>query len=448
MPLKRSRPSRARLLPVALALSLMGLSPARAEDLMELYNAARAFDATFLSIRAQAESAEHAAAQTKAFFLPNARATVSAGRGESKPPLASDSIANNNVSSEVRVEQSLFNRANSATASQAEKRVEEARIALAAADQDLIVRVARAYFDVLNAQDALTTARANKAGIAEQLASAKRNFEVGTATITDTREAQARYDQATAQEIVAENDLRTKRIALDQLVGRANVAPKPLATPVVLPPVAPADPEQWVQTAQSANPSIRRFSLELEVARLETDKARAGHLPTVGAVATAGRSRNWGRAAQLSQNWGTGSEATVGVQVNIPLFAGFSVQNRVKETLALEDKARQDLEAARRDADQGTRTAFFGVQSGIAQVKALEAAEASSKLALEATQLGYRVGVRVNLDVLNAQTLLFQTQRDLAKARYDVLVRQLQLRQVAGTLKPDDLAAVNQLLAK
>ena len=144
---------------------------------------------------------------------------------------------------------------------------------------------------------------------------------------------------------------------------------------------------------------------------------------------------------------GNGSSAGLSLTLNMPLFAGFATQNRLRETLALEDKARNDLEAARRSVTQGTRSAFFGVQAGQAQVKALEAAESSSKLALEATQLGYKVGVRVNLDVLNAQTQLFQTQRDLAKARYDVIVGGLKLRQVAGTLAPEDVGNVNALLS-
>lgn len=453
MPLKRSPARLVRLAPVALALALAGWQSAHAEDLVELYNAARGFDATYLSARAQAESVAYTVERTRALQRLGVSAALSALRTEAKAPPNPqipdpERVGGNTIDASINARQPLFNRANSATISQAERREEEARIALAAAEQDLVVRVAQAYFDVLNAQDALTTARANKAAISEQLASAKRNFEVGTATITDTREAQARFDQATAQEIVAENSLRTTRIALDQLVGRANVAPKPLAAPVVLPPVAPADPNQWAKTAGEANPAIRRSALELEVARLETRKVRAGHLPTVDAVASVSNSRGWGDLAVAQRTWGTTQTGSIGVQVNIPLFSGFSVQNQIKESLSLEEKAQQDLEAARRDADQRTRTAYFGVQSGIAQVKALEAAEASSKLALEATQLGYKVGVRVNLDVLNAQNQLFQTQRDLAKARYDVLLGELKLRQVAGTLVPEDLAAVNQLLAK
>jgi outer membrane protein len=457
MSLKRSRLLSTRLLPLALALALGGLqTTVRAEDLVELYNAARAFDATYLSARAQSESAEFAAARTRAALRPNVSGTVTAGHTEHfdtartvAPGVTTpDRLGTNSTAVTISGNQAVFNRGASVTVEQAYKRLEQARIALDAAEQDLIVRVSQAYFDVLSAQDALTTARANRTAITEQLASAKRNFEVGTATITDTREAQARFDLATAQEIVAENDLRTKRIALDQLVGRSNVAPKPLAVPVMLPAVVPADPEQWVGMASSSNPAIRRSTLDMEVARLETDKARAGHLPTVAVVASAGTNHAWGSAPNFQNSAGTNKNATLGLQLNVPIFSGFSVQNQVKESLSLEEKARQDLEAARRDAAQRTRTVYFGVQSGIAQVKALEAAESSSKLALEATQLGYKVGVRVNLDVLNAQNQLFITQRDLAKARYDVLMRELQLRQAAGTPTAGDLGAVNQLLAK
>jgi outer membrane protein len=165
----------------------------------------------------------------------------------------------------------------------------------------------------------------------------------------------------------------------------------------------------------------------------------------VDAVGSVGATRASGSSASLP---GITKSATVGVQLNWPLYTGGATQNRIKETLALEDKARNDAEAARRAVTQATRQAFFGVQSGLAQVKALEAAESSSQLALDATQLGYKVGVRVNLDVLNAQTQLFQTRRDLAKARYDVVLGGLKLRQASGQLKPADMAAINALLDK
>jgi outer membrane protein len=309
------------------------------------------------------------------------------------------------------------------------------------------VRLAQAYFDVLAAQDALTTAQANKTGISEQLASAKRNFEVGTATITDTREAQARFDLATAQEIAADNDLRTKRIALDTLVGRSNVQPRPLAAPVALPATVPPAVEDWVGLVEQA-PVVRKAQLNYDIAQIEHDKARAGNLPTVKLEGSLGSNRATGSFPELQGNAGTTNSASLGVRLALPLYTGGAIDNRIKETVSLQEQARNTLEAARRGVAQSTRQAFFGVQSGQAQVKALEAAESSSKLALEATQLGYRVGVRVNLDVLNAQTQLFTTQRDLSRARYDVVVNGLRLRQAAGNLQPSDVSAVNALLAK
>jgi len=304
---------------------------------------------------------------------------------------------------------------------------------------------------VLAAQDSLETIRANKKAITESLASAKRNFEVGTATITDTREAQARYDLITAQEIAGVNDVQTRLATLDILVGRAAVVPRPLAVPVAIPPLARDKVEDWLGTADADSPSVRKARLAYDIAQIETEKARAGHLPTLDLVGSVGGNRNIGISGPGTGTGtlpGTYKNAAIGLQFNLPIFSGYSVENRVKETLDLAEKARSDLDGARRTVALGTRTAFLGVQSGQAQVKALEAAESSGQLALEATQLGYKVGVRVTLDVLNAQTQLFTTQRDLAKARYDLVLGGLKLRQAAGSLKPDDVAAVNQLLAK
>lgn len=435
-----------RLAVTAALLGLMAATgAARAQTLVEVYEAARAYDATYLAAKALAESATYKAAQADALRLPSVGLAAGATRTELDPPTGNDRNGNNTQVG-VTARQPLFNRANGATIQQAEKSLGVAMADLDNAEQDLIVRVAQAYFDVLGARDTLATARANKTAISEQLASARRNFEVGTATITDTREAQARFDLATAQEIAAENDLRTKGIALDQLVGRTGVTPHPLRAPVDLPALATAPIDDWVRLTEEA-PTVRKARLALDIAQLETDKAKAGHLPTVDLVGSLNTARNTGSIPKLQGTAGNSNTATLGVQLNMPLFAGFSIQNRVKETVVLEEKSRNDLEAARRSVAQGTRQAYFGVQSGQAQVKALEAAEASSKLALEATQLGYRVGVRVNLDVLNAQTQLFSTQRDLARARYDVLVGSLRLRQVAGQLQPADLSPINALLA-
>lgn len=445
MPSRFARLPNLPLAPALAALALaLGSAAASAQSLAELYEAARLYDATYLAARAQAESATYRAEQSEALARPSANLGGSVTRSDADTPFGNRDSTSRQLA--INGKQPLFNRSNAATIEQARKSLEVARADLQTAEQDLIVRVSQAYFDVLAAQDSLAFARANKAAITEQLAAARRNFEVGTATITDTREAQARFDLATAQEIAAENDLRTRRIALDQLVGRTGVEPKPLAAPVQLPPLAPADAEAWVRNAESQHPSIRKAQLGYDIAQLETAKARAGHLPTVDLVGSLASTKSSGSSTQIIP--GTTNSTSIGVQLSMPLFAGYAIQNRVKETLSLEEKSRHDLEAARRGVSQGTRQAFFGVQSGQAQVKALEAAESSSQLALEATQLGYRVGVRVNLDVLNAQTQLFQTRRDLAKARYDVIVGGLRLRQAAGVLQPEDVGAVNALVAR
>jgi outer membrane protein len=318
---------------------------------------------------------------------------------------------------------------------------------LESASQDLIVRTSQAYFDVLASQDTLAFVRAQKEAVNEQLAFAKRNFEVGTSTITDTREAQARFDLVRAQEIAAENDLRVRRIVLDQLVGITESQPRPLAIPVNLPDVATAEVSTWVSQSEAVSPAIRQARSNVEIADLEAKKSEAGHKPTLDATASYNVTKNPSNTAQagISSRVNTGS---VGMLLNVPLFAGFSTQNRIRETLALRDKALSDLEGVRRSVSQNVRTAYFGVQSGQGQVRALEAAELSSQSALDANKLGYQVGVRINIDVLNAQSQLFQTKRDLAQARYNVLLGGLRLRQASGTLTAQDLQQVNGLLAR
>ncbi|MFO1325931.1 MAG: TolC family outer membrane protein [Rubrivivax sp.] len=444
------RPAAAwRLRPLAaalLALVTLGAgAAAQAQSLKELYEAARQYDAAYLAAQAQARSADYRVTQAEGLARPSASLAGTASAARVDPPVGGGGD-NNSVGASARARYPLVNRANEAQIASARRALEVARADLDTAEQDLMVRVAVAYFDVLASQDTLGTVRANKTAITEQLASAKRNFEVGTATITDTREAQARFDKAVADEIAAENDLRSKRIALDQLVGRNGIAPQPLAVPVNLPPVLPADVEAWVSTADAQHPSVRRARVAVDLARIEIDRAKAAERYTLDAVGSVGATRASGNT--LSGFGGTTRTASVGVEFNMPLYTGGITGARIQETVVLEEKARQDLEAARRGIAQGTRVAYFGVVSGQAQVKALEAAEASNKLALEATQLGYRVGVRVNLDVLNAQTQLFQNQRDLAKARYDVLVGGLRLRQASGQLQPTDIDAVNTLLAR
>ena len=199
-------------------------------------------------------------------------------------------------------------------------------------------------------------------------------------------------------------------------MGKNDAQPQPLAQPLVLPALLPNDANVWVQQSDPDHPSIRQAQIALEVAQLEIKKAESGNLPTLDLVASYNALNNQDGSSTPGSLASRVNVGTIGLSFNLPLFAGFYTQNRIKETLALEDKARNDLEGARRAVAQGTRTAFLGVLSGQGQVKALEAAEASSQSALDANKLGYQVGVRINIDVLNSQSQLFQTKRDLAKA--------------------------------
>lgn len=438
-----------RLLPLTIALGAALALPAQAQSLLELFESARTYDAAYQSARAQYDANQFKSEQAKAAILPTVNLTAGASSSQLQTTLPAN-VADRSYETRnfgLSASQPLYRPGNQASYEQGKKTAELAAAQLTAAEQDLIVRVSQAYFDVLASQDSLTFVKAQKTAVAEQLASAKRNFEVGTATITDTREAQARYDLVIAQEIAAENDLRVKRLALDQLVGKSATAPKPLIPASSLPELLPANVSTWVQQSQEVHPSIKQTQIALDIARLETKKAEAGHKPTLDLTASYGDSRNI-NGTSVSATDSRVNNTTIGLSFTLPLFAGFATQNRIKETLSLEEKARADLEAAQRNVAQGTRTAYFGVVSGLSQVKALEAAEASSQSALDANKLGYQVGVRINIDVLNSQSQLFQTKRDLAKARYDVLVGGLKLRQANGTLKADDLNSVNVLLVK
>ncbi len=469
---------------IGAAVSGLLSTPVWSQSLIDLYNMAKGYDAAFQSAKSLYEANRYRADQGLAQIMPTVGLGLTATRSQvdfrgDKPPsgtaLAEFTDKNNNLflatpspntylandgapfkrwftqnNATLTASQPLYRPANLAVYRQSAKQLSQAYAQLTVAEQDLLIRVSQAYFDVLASQDSLNFVRAQKIAVSEQLASAKRNFEVGTATITDTREAQARYDLVIAQEIAADNDLRVKRLALDTIVGIKNAAPKPLNARTALTPTLPQDVEEWVKQSESSHPSVLNAQLAMDIAQLEIERARAGHKPTVDLVGSYAGSRNLGGTAvsgSVSSNSHVVSP-TLQVIMNVPLFAGFATENRYKETVQLEDKARQDLELARRNVAQATRAAYFGVVSGLGQVKALEAAESSSQVALDANKLGYSVGVRINIDVLNSQSQLFQTKRDLAKARYDVLVGSLKLRQASGLLKEDDLQGVNAMLER
>ena len=439
------RPRALSRLAIGALCALGSVTGAQAQSLVELYEAARGFDATYLSARSQFDASQAKVAQARAGLLPQAGLAAAANWARRDSSAAALDSTSNSQSVALSATQPLYRPANQLANDQAQLSINIAKAQLESAEQDLIVRTTQAYFDVLAAEDTLTFVKAQKTAVSEQLAAAKRNFEVGTTTVTDSREAQARFDLVLAQEIAAENDLRVKKLALDQLVGKASVVPKPLAAPVALPALTPADPQAWVAQAETRHPAVLQATKGLEIAQLETRKAETGHQPTLDLVGQYQIAR--APATGFPNNARTNT-ASVGLQFNMPLYTGGAVQNRIKETLALEEKARTDLQAAQRGVSQATRAAYFGVLSGQGQVKALEAAEASSQSALDANKLGYQVGVRINIDVLNAQSQLFQTKRDLAVARYNVLLGGLRLKQASGQLAAQDLQVVNGLLVR
>jgi outer membrane protein len=411
-------------------------------DLMQVYKEAVANDSQFAAARASLVAGQEKLPQGRALLLPTAGLSANRSRNDAETNFADSRYNTTNYG--VQLTQPLFRWANWQQYEQSKLAVAVAEAQFALSRQDLILRVSQAYFDLLAAQDTLSFARAQKTAVSEQLAAARRNFEVGTATITDTHEAQARFDLATAQELAAEGDVQVRRTALQQIIGRVPAELARLRDKVALPAPQPAAIEEWVQGAEKQNFNVAQSELNREIARREIERNRAGHYPTVDLTASVGRSR--APTTTFSTVTTDVTSKAVGVSLNLPLFAGGAVQSRVREAIALEERAREDLETARRAAAQGARQAFVGVNTGLAQVRALEAAEISSQSALESNKLGYQVGVRINIDVLNAQQQLFQTRRDLAKARYDTLIAGLRLKAAAGVLNEEDVEAVNRLL--
>ena len=431
----------------SLIAAAFSTSNAHAVDLLQVYQEALANDAQYASARASLAIGQEREPQARAGLLPNVGLSGSNTRNnaDTTPTGGTSSSSNyNNNAYTLSLSQPLFRWANWEQYEQGKLAAAASQAQFAQAQQDLILRVAQAYFDVLTAQDTLAAVRAQKVATTEQLASAKRNFEVGTQTITDTHEAQARYDLIVAQEFAAQNDLDIKRAALQQIIGKPASPLATLKTGVQLSMPVPSVIEPWVTSAEQKNYGVVGSELALESARRDIARNRAGHYPTVDLVASSGR--NNANGGPQFTNGGRTNSTAVGIQWNIPIFAGFSVDSKVREAVAAEDKSRNDLETARRTAAQAARVSYFGVNSGLAQVKALEAAEISSQSALDSNKLGYQVGVRINIDVLNAQQQLFTTRSQLAKARYDTIMNGLRLKSAAGSLKEEDLSAVNALL--
>ena len=436
---------------IALFTTSIIASTASASDLMGIYRDALNQDPVFASARSAYMATLEKLPQGKALLLPQVNAQAAANyndtenkfKGTGAPIDRHADYWDSRIG--VTVTQPLYRKANNASYEQAKVQTAQAETQVQLAAQDLMLRVSQAYFDVLLAQDNLTVIRSQKTAIAEQLEQAKRNFTVGTATITDAREAQARYDLVIAQEIGAVNDLEVKIRALSQLTGKTPGSLVQLADPIVLNPPQPNDMQQWVDQATQSSLQIINAQQNVEVAAREVDKARASTGLTADLIGSLTQSH------ADSSAFGYGSDtraAVIGVQLNYPLYAGGSLDSKVREAAANQNRAKDDLENARRTVVQNTRQAFLGVTSGLAQVKALEQALGSTQLQLEATKLGQDVGVRTGVDVLNTQQQLASARRDLVQSRYNTILNQLKLKAAVGKLTDTDLNNVNSMLRK
>jgi len=426
--------------PLILALSVAFSPAALGGNLSDAYRAAVAHDAIYAAAQSAYLAAQERIPQARAGLLPNIGLNANTRYNDVEGSLFSDEFNSNSWG--VTANQPIYRAQNLVSYGQAKVSVQQAEYQLKASEQDLILRTARAYIDVLAAQDNLTFTLAQKDAFAEQLASAKRNFEVGTTTVVDTHEAQARYDLANSQEITARNVLEIKRRALRNLTGKevntlATLTPEPM-------PFAPepANVDEWVSRSQQNNLEVRIRQQAKEIADKEIDRTRAGHHPTLDLTA--------GYTDANNQNFGTVQIDTkttyVGLEFALPIYQGGLVSSQVREAVANQERVRQELEDALRNAALQTRDAYFNVLSTQSQVKALEAALASSMKSLESTQVGLEVGVRTNIDVLNAQQQVTSAQKELALARYLSLIALLNLKASAGTLTAADLEQIDGML--
>ncbi len=444
--MKRRAKMAATHLAVAMAASLTAFA-ATAADLEQVHREALSYDAALAAARASLEAGREKLPQGRAGLLPALNLTGNSNWNDVDLKHYNVSRGYNSNGWQVQLTQPLFRWQNWVQYKQGEMQAALAEAQYQLARQDLTLRAAQAYFDVLVAQDILAAASALHEANTQQLALAKKSFEVGTVTITDVHEAQSRADLSSAQTIAAESDLAVKRHALTVLTGKDQDALKGLRKGVALSRPEPAELQQWVTSAENGSYAVQAAQIAREISDREVERNRAGHLPTVDLVASYGNAAASTAALSAAAPIRTNTDSTiVGVQLAMPLFQGGATNSRVREAAALRDKATADLDNARRTSAQNARQAYLGVTSGLAQVKAFEAAQVSSRSALEANKLGYDVGVRINIDVLNAQSQLYDTLQKLSKARYDTLMAQLKLKAAAGTLVDDDIKAINVLL--
>ena len=427
------------------------LQAEQGSNLLDIYQMALNSDPTLAAARSGNLAMQEKIEQGKALYRPTVNFTTDASHSETDIRYLGSNAVYRNAGREsfdvfgfgVNFTQPILRRENWVQYQQAKTQVSQADKQLIQSEQDLMLRSAQAYFDVLLAQDQIDLVNSQKAAITQQLEQAQANFEVGTATITDVNEAQARFDLLQAQEITAINDYEVRKRAVQaitgQLPGRLATVRQNLQTR----PPQPQDMEQWVHLAAENSLALSIQQETLRLATQEIERMSAGHWPTLDMVGSYVDNRAGG-----SPN-GFGSDlqnATIGLKLNIPLYQGGAVSSRVREAIANQQKAQDEVEAARRKSELDTRQAYLNLTGSVAQVQAYEQALRSSQSQLDSTNLGYEVGVRNSVDVLNAQQQLFTAKRDLLQARYSYLMNVLRLQFAVGLLTETDLADINQRL--
>ena len=443
---------------VWLLLALLLPMPAFAADqvslqaqplkLMDVYQQALAYDATLASALSTNRAAQEIIEQGKALYRPTVNFNAETNALKSSFHYLSTSSTDRsqfeNYRYGVDARQPIFRQQNLIQIDQATTQVSIADKQLNVAQQALMLRTSQAYFDVLMAQDRIDLIVAQKTAIAGQLAQAQANFELGSATITDANEAQARYDLVVAQEIAALNEFEIAKHAVQAITGQlpqrlANVKLQLKANEMGL------SMATWQELAMLNNLNIQIQQDTAKLAEQEIARNQAGHLPTLDAVASYTNSYANGTISRF----GAGNElqvGSIGLQLQIPLYEGGAVSSRVRQAQLNKQRAQDDLTAVRRQTELDTQRAYLNLSSSIAQLKALDQAVISSQSQLDATQLGYQVGVRTSVDVLNAQQQFFSAKRDVAQARYNYLINIIRLKAAAGVVAAADLVDINQQL--
>ena len=442
---------RTRLASACLAwLGMAVVLPAWSLDLRQAYEAAYENDATIRAARAGAQASREKLPQARAQLRPNVSLNASRNHNDltsktqnfqGEPVRAENQYYSGSQTLSVR--QPLYRPYLSALVRQAEAQVEDANAALERDEQTLVTRVGEAYFDALLAQDQVLLIEAQKTTYTTQLDAARKGLEAGTGTRTDIDEAQARLDLTLAQELEALQNVEYTRRRLESLMGQPVDVLAGLDVERFNPTVpVPGLVDAWVERAEQASPELQSLRAQLDAARMEVDKAQAGHKPTLDAVAQWSRS-NSDSVTNVNSRY---DNKSIGLQLSVPLYAGGYVSSSVRQAVAAQERAREALEAARRDLGVRVHREFRGMTEGVLRVKALEQAVRSAEQAVLSNQKSYQAGSRTAVDVLNAQQQKTTAQRDLAQARYLYLVSRLRLQALAGYDRQVSVAQVSSAL--